>query len=144
MLVSRRQTTIQVIFLCVVYESHCMWSVSYYTPQTVSGNAYVKCGLWKCSHAQLTRWGESVLYNFGEKAVRNILINIVLKFGETARQYGWVGELVVLVGVQPMITWYTLLSNPWEWKRRTDLLLSTKNISISDHWAKLIHFDSEK
>ena len=37
------------------------------------------------------------LKDFGYKAVSNILINIVLKFGETARWYGGVGELVVRV-----------------------------------------------
>ena len=41
------------------------------------------------------------LNDFGEKALRNIWINIVLKFGETASWYGRVGELVVRVEAQP-------------------------------------------
>jgi hypothetical protein len=31
-------------FFNVLYESRCMWSVSYRTPRTVSEIAYVKCG----------------------------------------------------------------------------------------------------
>ena len=32
-------------FFNVLYESRCMWSVSYHALRTVSENAYVKCGL---------------------------------------------------------------------------------------------------
>jgi hypothetical protein len=35
------------------------------------------------------------LEDFGEKVLRNMLINIVLKFGEMVRWYGRVGELSV-------------------------------------------------
>ena len=46
-----------------------MWSVSYHATRTVS--------------------------DFGEKVSINVLINIVLKFGETSRWYGRVVEIVV-------------------------------------------------
>ena len=42
--------------------------------------------------------------DFGEKVFRNMLIDIVLKFGEMARWYGRVGELSVRVEAAPKIT----------------------------------------
>ena len=40
---------------------------------------------------------------FGEKAFRNVLINIALKFEETRRRYGRAVEIIVEVEVKPMI-----------------------------------------
>ena len=41
--------------------------------------------------------------DFGEKFFKKVRINIVLKFGVSARWYGRVGEMVVRVEAEPMI-----------------------------------------
>jgi len=59
-----------------------MKSVIYHALQTVSENAYVKCGLLKYSRTHLTSPGESFLKYFGEKYCYIVLLNHVLKFGD--------------------------------------------------------------
>jgi hypothetical protein len=44
------------------------------------------------------------LKDFGEKVFENVPIKIVLKFGESERWYGRVGEMVVALRQSPMIT----------------------------------------